>query len=341
MQLAQRGATPAVVAEALQETESQLKSLDPAFDPRSIVGDNYANVTERKYGNNDVNGPDAKHGTHVSGIIGAVKNTEVGIEGIASVSVKIMAVRAVPDGDERDKDIANAIRYAVDQGASVINMSFGKEFSPFKAAVDDAVKYADAHGVLMVHASGNESADNDTVENYPTPYFLSGTKAQLWIEVGASSWKGRGQSSRAVAPGNYGATHVDVFAPGEDILSTVPDNKYERDSGTSMASPVVTGLAALIMAYYPTLSPATVKQIILSSATRYTNRVVKPGSTTGEMVPFSSLSVSGGVVNAYNALKMAESMSGALTAVIGQRSLATMANRVQSPGARTLPGEHV
>jgi subtilisin family serine protease len=223
----------------------------------------------------------------------------------------------VPDGDERDKDIANAIRYAVDNGARVINMSFGKAYSPFKSAVDDAVKYADAHGVLMVLASGNDGASLDTASNFPTPYYTGGGKAANWIEVGASSW--RGGDTLAVAFSNYSHDRVDVFAPGEDILSSVQGGGYERLSGTSMAAPVVTGLAALIMSYYPTFTAAQVRQIILDSATRYDRPALAPGAPTGtptgtptrETVPFASLSVTGGIVNAYAALRMAAERSAA------------------------------
>jgi subtilisin family serine protease len=218
-----------------------------------------------------------------------------------------MSVRTVPDGDERDKDVANAIRYAVDNGARVINMSFGKAYSPFKSAVDDAVRYADAHGVLMIAAAGNDGASLDTAANFPTPYYSGGGKAANWIQVGASSW--RGGDTVAVSFSNYSHDRVDVFAPGEDILSTVPGGGYERLSGTSMAAPVVTGLAALIMSYYPDLSAAQVKQVILDSATRYDHASLVPGERSGRLVPFASLSATGAIVNAYDALRMAQQRS--------------------------------
>jgi len=308
LRLADAGITPEELEDAKKDVESKAKyGLNPAYDPRTIVGDDPANVSERKYGNSDVMGPDAKHGTHVSGIIGAVRGTSGGIDGIAT-NVKIMMVRTVPDGDERDKDIANAIRYAVDNGAMVINMSFGKGFSPEKAAVDEAVKYADSKGVLMVHAAGNDGENLAEKPSFPTPAYLSGGKPNNWIEVGASSWKGL--DSLAAPFSNYGKAQVDVFAPGVDILSTVPGGGYERESGTSMAAPVVTGLAAMLMSYFPTLSAADVKRIILDSATRYADqKVARPGAENGETVPFGSLSVTGGIVNAYSAVKLAEQMS--------------------------------
>jgi len=308
LRLADAGITPGELEDAKKDVESKAKyGLNPDYDPRTIVGDDYANLSERKYGNADVMGPDAKHGTHVSGIIGGVRGTPGGIDGIAS-NVKIMMVRTVPDGDERDKDIANAIRYAVDNGANVINMSFGKGFSPEKAAVDEAVKYADSKGVLMIHAAGNDGENLAEKPSFPTPAYLSGGRPNNWIEVGASSWKGL--DSLAASFSNYGKAQVDVFAPGVDILSTVPGGGYERESGTSMAAPVVSGLAAMLMSYFPNLSAADVKRIILDSATRYADqKVARPGAENGEQVPFGSLSVTGAVVNAFSAVKLAEQMS--------------------------------
>jgi subtilisin family serine protease len=307
MQLAKQGATPAAVTDAVTEYGIQSQyGMNLAFDPRDIVGDDYADPSQRHYGNTDVTGPDAKHGTHVAGIIAAVPQDSAGVQGVAT-GVKLMSVRTVPDGDERDKDVANAIRYAVDNGARVINMSFGKAYSPFKSAVDDAVRYADAHGVLMIAAAGNDGASLDTAANFPTPYYSGGGKAANWIQVGASSW--RGGDTVAVSFSNYSHDRVDVFAPGEDILSTVPGGGYERLSGTSMAAPVVTGLAALIMSYYPDLSAAQVKQVILDSATRYDHASLVPGDRSGRLVPFASLSATGAIVNAYDALRMAQQRS--------------------------------
>jgi subtilisin family serine protease len=304
LRLAAEGITPKDVMEAKTEYESRMQyGLNPAYNARAIVGDDYNVTSQRSYGNFDVMGPDAKHGTHVAGIIGAVHNANVGIGGIAP-AVKVMMVRAVPDGDERDKDIANAIRYAVDNGAKVINMSFGKAFSPQKAVVDSAVRYADAHGVLMVHAAGNDAENTDTKPSFPTPNYIGGGRAQNWIEVGASSWKSG--DALVASFSNYGHTLVDVFAPGVDILSTVPGG-YERDSGTSMAAPVVTGLAALLLDYFPNLTATDVKRIILASAVRHTDQSVqKPG---GGSARFGELSATGGIVNAYAAIKMAQEQS--------------------------------
>src|SRR5690606_9088696 len=217
------------------------------FDSRSIVGDDPNNLYEKGYGNNDVEGPDARHGTHVAGIIAANRNNEIGIKGIAD-NVRIMSVRAVPNGDERDKDVANAIIYAVDNGAHIINMSFGKSFSPHKEAVDKAIKYAESKGVLMIHAAGNDGKNLDSEYNYPTRKIDKSNEAKAWIEVGASSW-GAGEDFVG-SFSNYGKKSVTLFAPGVEIYSTTPDNSYESLQGTSMASPATAGVAAIIMSYF-------------------------------------------------------------------------------------------
>ncbi|MEM8484137.1 MAG: S8 family peptidase [Bacteroidota bacterium] len=284
------------------------KGLNPDFDPRSIVGDTYNDSEEQYYGNNDVIGPDAFHGTHVAGIIGAKRGNMLGIDGVAD-AVEIMAVRAVPKGDERDKDIANAIRYAVDNGAHVINMSFGKGFSPQKEVVDAAIAYAAANDVLMIHAAGNDGESNDSTMNFPTPILLEEAgEVDPWIEVGASSWEG--PQKLAASFSNFGKQNVDVFAPGVDIYSTTPGNKYKHSDGTSMASPVVAGLAALIMAYYPDFSANEVKEILLSSAASYADQMVTQPGTESTQIAFGVLSRSGGIVNAYEALRLAEERAG-------------------------------
>jgi cell wall-associated protease len=274
-----------------------------AYDPRSIIGDNYNDASQRNYGNADVTGPDALHGTHVSGIVGAVRHNGIGIDGIAD-DVQIMVLRVVPDGDERDKDVANGIRYAADHGAKVINMSFGKGWPKNKTEVDEAVKYAMSKDVLLIHAAGNDGKDLDdsTNGNFPNPYYADGSgRADAWITVGAS---GPDDDSTLVADfSNYGKKNVDVFAPGVQIYSSIPGSKYTYESGTSMASPVVTGMAALIREYYPKLKAAQVKQIIMQS-------VVKPGHPVmvdhgKRKVSMSDISVSGGVVNVYQALQTA------------------------------------
>ncbi len=274
------------------------------FDPRKIVGDNYEDKNEKGYGNSDVKGADAKHGTHVAGIIAANRANELGMKGIAE-NVRIMAIRAVPNGDERDKDIANAIRYAVDNGAKVINMSFGKSFSPEKKLVDEAVRYAESKGVLLIHAAGNDGKNIDTEDNFPNRKFLDNKEPANWLEVGALSWK---SGDELVANfSNYGKKSVDLFAPGVDIYSTTPDQGYEGMSGTSMAAPVASGVAALLLSYYPHLTAAQVREILIKSTVKpQANEVYKPAEEPSEKVKFSELSITGGIINAYEAIRLAD-----------------------------------
>ncbi len=281
------------------------------FDPRPLIGDNYDDPYQKNYGNNDVEGPDAFHGTHVAGIIGAVRNNSLGMDGIAT-DVRIMSVRTVPNGDERDKDVANAIIYAVDNGASIINMSFGKGYSWDKSAVDAAVRYAAKNDVLLVHAAGNSAQNNDNTDNFPNDTykkkkFFGPKAAKNWVEVGALSFK---QGEDLSAPfSNYGKQNVDIFAPGMAIYSTTPDNNYRNAQGTSMASPVVAGVAAMIRSYYPSLSAQQVKQVLMDSSVKLTDQVIIPGGD-GELTSFANLSVAGGTVNAYKALKLAATVKG-------------------------------
>ncbi len=282
---------------------AKFNSLNTDSIRRVVVGDDPYDTSDHNYGNNDVIGPDALHGTHVAGIIAAIRNNNVGIDGVAD-HVQIMVVRAVPDGDERDKDVANAIRYAVDNHASIINMSFGKYYSPNKEAVDAAIQYAADHDVLMIHAAGNESKDKDQENSYPTNELNSGKVMPNWIEVGASGRKHGRKGKKLIGSfSNYGKKHLDLFAPGVDIYSTVPDNKYIKESGTSMAAPVTTGVAAMIREYFPDLKATEVKDILMKSVTTYKKKVSVPGDPK-KRATLSDLSVSGGIVNAYNAVKM-------------------------------------
>ena len=233
--------TEGVVTEALEQYQSLAEyGLNIEFDPRSIVGDDYEDLTNRFYGNNDVSGDRNNHGTHVAGIVGAVRNNGVGMNGIADV--KLMIIRTVPNGDERDKDVANAIRYAAENGADVINMSFGKGYSPYKEYVDSAIKFADSVGVLLVHGSGNDANNVDSTINFPNKYYNDGGMATNFINVGASSWMEAPALTASFS--NYGVENVDLFAPGVAIYSTYPGDEYQYNDGTSMASPVVAGVAA-------------------------------------------------------------------------------------------------
>lgn len=278
---------------------------NPDFDAREIVGDDPSDLDDRSYGNNDVEGPDASHGTHVAGIIGAVRNNDLGMDGVAS-NVRIMSVRTVPNGDERDKDVANAIRYAVDNGASIINMSFGKGASPYKEAVDDAVRYAVSKDVVLVHAAGNDGKENEFDNNFPHDNYerrglFRPKYADTWIEVGAM--KASNNEDMTAGFSNWSADKVDVFAPGVEIYATFPNDDYESIQGTSMAAPMVAGLAATLRSYFPDLKAEQVKQIIMDSTVRPQDRVNQPGSD--KVVPFTDLCVTGGVVNTYRAVQLA------------------------------------
>lgn len=272
-----------------------------------IVKDNYDDINDRFYGNSDVMAGTPSHGTHCSGIIGAVRDNNLGMNGIAD-NVRIMMVRAVPDGDEHDKDIANAIRYAVDNGARVISMSFGKSFSPQKSWVDDAVKYAASKDVLLVHAAGNDSKNNDSTFNFPSPEYVNNSgRAKNYITVGANGDVSNGGFTASFS--NYGKKEVDVFAPGVGIYSTLPGgDKYGSMSGTSMAAPVVAGLGALLLQYFPELSAEQVKYVIEKSVSPITEKVTLPGSE--ELVSLSEISKTGGEINAYAAVKLAATLKG-------------------------------
>ncbi len=294
--------------EQIREQEDDLYyKYNPDYNSRTITGDIYSDFTNRHYGNNDVDGEFSYHGTHVAGIVGAVRDNGIGMNGISD-NVAIMSIRLVPDGDERDKDVANGIIYAVDNGAEVINMSFGKGYSPEKNLVDNAMKYAAKKDVLLVLGAGNESTDIDNEDRFPTDIFFGKSKSKIknLISVGALAPDG---GEAAVAEfSNYGKNRVDIFAPGVYIYSTTPDSTYDYASGTSMAAPVVSGAAALIRSRYPKLSAAQVKDILIKSAHKLPAEVIQPG--TYEKISSSELSVSGGIIDLPAAMKLAASTKG-------------------------------
>ena len=261
-------------------------NLNINYDDRALIGDNVDDFTDKKYGNPDVEGPDALHGTHVSGIICAVRGNGKGGDGVAD-NVKIMSLRAVPNGDEQDKDIALAIRYAVDNGAQVINMSFGKSYSPHQMEVFEAFEYADSKGVLCVHAAGNDAKDVDFEPNYPTSlYSFQAEPLAHFITIGAST---KDKNELVASFSNFGQQRVDIFAPGFEIYNTVPQSEYKNLQGTSMAAPMVSGVAALLKSYFPSLTMLEIKYLMFSSSIKYNE--LNPLCTTG------------GVVNVYKAVK--------------------------------------
>lgn len=282
-------------------------NVTPDLDARAkIVGDDPNAKDGKPYGNNVLKNSDASHGTGVAGLIGAVRNNGYGIDGVAD-NVRIMSIKAVPNGDEYDKDIANAIHFAVDHGAQIINMSFGKKISPHKEWVDEAFKYAASKDVLLVKASGNDGQDIDVNPEYPTGIYLDGTPVDNIIFVGASGPKP--DTSLAASFSNYGKVGVDVFAPGAKVTSIDTDAEFNTADGTSFSAPIVTGIAALCLEYYPNLSSKQLKEIILQCATPVKGvMVTKPGDKT--KVDFATLSKTGGIVNAYRALEIASKMKG-------------------------------
>ena len=299
------------LAEYIEYLEGELRKAAakikaPETYRKNIVGDNENDINDRNYGNNDIMADFSMHGTHCAGIIGAVRNNGKGMDGIAD-NVQIMSLKVVPDGDEHDKDIALAIRYAVDHGARVISMSFGKSYTPQKQWVDEAFAYAESKNVLLVHASGNDAKNVDTTYYFPNPVYINGGRNGSTITVGASAEPTSGSFTAAFS--NYGKNEVDVFAPGAKIYSTLPGgNNYGNLSGTSMACPLVAGIAALTMEYFPSLSAKQIKYVIEKSVRQPKEKVTKPG--TDELVYMSDISKTGGIVNAYEAVKLAATLVG-------------------------------
>jgi len=289
-----------LMKDALKQYEtSALYQYNLDFDPRAeFVGDDYDNYEEKNYGNNHYEGPDAQHGTHVAGIIAGYPQGNETQYGVASKVAKIMTVRTVPDGDERDKDVANAIRYAVDNGAKILNMSFGKPMSPGKKHVWEAFKYAQEKGVLLVKAAGNENEDIAINRYYPTN-FTTATDASPFVDnvivVGAST---NDNANLRADFSNYNQKMVNIFAPGDKIYSTVPDGKYEYLQGTSMASPVVAGAAAVLLAYMPNLKPNQIIEALVRTANKST---VNAQLSSPNNARFDSISEAGGVIDVAKA----------------------------------------
>ena len=289
-----------------EQRKAESKVSAPKPYRKDIVGDDETDFNDRNYGNNDLMAETSMHGTHCAGIIGAVRGNGKGMDGIAD-NVRIMVLRAVPDGDEHDKDVALAIRYAVDNGAQIISMSFGKSYSPQKHWVDEAFAYAESKNVLLVHAAGNDAKNVDSTYNFPNPVFVNGSRSNTTITVGASAEPKSGSYTASFS--NYGKKEVDVFSPGAKIYSTLPGgNNYGNLSGTSMACPLVAGIAALTLEYFPTLTAKQLKYVIEKSAQAPKEKVTKPG--TDEKVSMSELSKTGGIVNAFEAVKLAATLTG-------------------------------
>ncbi len=300
-----------LIADDLNRISEQVNyHYNISFDGRKIVGDNAYDLMDLGYGdgNPDARFDDEIHGTSVAGVIAAERDNGIGSRGVAN-NVEIMSIRAVPNGDEYDKDIALAIRYAVDNGARIINCSFGKSFSPNAEWVYDAIKYAASKDVLIVHAAGNDGLNLDDPDNpnYPNDQVNNGPEiADNVITVGALNPE---YGSEMVASfSNYGKINVDIFAPGKDIYSPRTNNKYDYIMGTSFAAPAVSGIAALIRSYYPKLKASQVKKIIMDSGLSTKSSIVL-GGDVDKAKSFDSVSKSGKMANAYNALIMADQVA--------------------------------
>ncbi|SEP87639.1 Subtilase family protein [Hyunsoonleella jejuensis] len=302
------------MADALEELNDAIKSINERLNYNlnkdfkgRLNGDDPEDMSNKFYGNGNVKPvkKDESHGTHVAGIIAAERNNGKGANGVAN-NVEIMSIRTVPNGDEYDKDVALAIRYAVDNGASIINGSFGKSFSPHSDWVRDAISYAAKNDVVFVHAAGNDSKNVDVEPNYPDDNINGQEISDTYIRVGALSPKYG--SGLLASFSNYGKNNVDVFAPGAQVYSTTPENEYDTKGGTSMAAPAVAGVAALLRSYYPKLTAAQVKQIIMDSGLEIKTKVIV-GGNTDDIQPFKNIVKSGKIVNAYNALIMASKMA--------------------------------
>jgi cell wall-associated protease len=289
----------------IKDNQEDLETrLNPDFNIRSkIVGDNPEDLNDSIYGNNMVNAQNPYHGTGVAGNIGALYNGK-GVNGIAK-DVRLMIIRALPNGDENDKDVALAIRYAVRHNADIISCSFGKSYSMHPEFVEQAIREAEKAGVLIVHAAGNDGRNNDSVPTYPTGYYSDGKRAANWLSVGASTSEDK--SGLVAYFSNYGKASVDVFAPGYELPSCILGNKYDLASGTSTAAPVVSGIAAVLKSYFPELKATELRDIIIKSVYIPKTKLVKLPGNADKLVNFSELSVSGGIANLYRALLLAQS----------------------------------
>lgn len=294
--------TQEVIDEQMEQINDMLSYyLESNYNDREFIGDDADDFNDVKYGNPDVAGPDPLHGTHVGGIVGAIRGNNLGGDGVAE-NVLLMPVRAVPNGDESDKDIALAIRYAVDNGAKVINMSFGKGFSIHQKEVYEALKYADDHDVLLIHAAGNDAKNLDTESNFPTDmYSFQTEKFKNFLTIGASTKDAKGNLAASFS--NYGQTKVDVFAPGFEIYNSVPGNKYKKLQGTSMAAPMVAGAAAMLKSYFPTMTMHEIKNVLLETAKSYKGKMQTLPGSEDTKVDFGTLSVTGAVIDLQAAVK--------------------------------------
>jgi len=289
-----------------KDKSANAKSTPPENIRAAIIKDNYENFADKYYGNNDITGPSSKHGTHVAGLVASIPDSSWKVDKLYP-AIQIMGIRVVPDGDEYDKDVALGIRYAVDNGAKIINMSFGKSYSPEQIWVDSAIRYAASKDVLIVHAAGNEYYDLNIKPVYPNPYsnFLKDTAKNV-ITVAASSDYFINETLLTDFS-NYGSSIVDVLSPGNKIYSTIP-GVYNHGylQGTSMAAPIVSHIAAMIRSYFPSLTALDVKKIIKQSVWKPNDQEISYEIPQKEETKsLSEIASAGGIVNAAKAIQIA------------------------------------
>ena len=263
----------------------RLESIEKDTDKRLLMGDDMKNPEDRFYGNHTLQVEGCDHGTFVAGIVAGQGVKDSRMKGVWP-QARLMIVRAVGNGDEYDKDVASAIRYAVDNGATVINLSLGKYTSPDADMVNQAIAYAQKKDVLIIQAAGNNSRNIDLVPYFPSAKDQNGKTFKNYMRVGASD-----QDGNPCTFSNYGQDEVDVFAPGENIISVGLTNTYSTQQGTSFAAPIVSGIAAMLRSCFPKLKAHQIKEIICQSV-QPTDQLKKHCRT-------------GGIVDALKAVQLA------------------------------------
>ncbi|MBG7630454.1 MAG: S8 family serine peptidase [Bacteroidetes bacterium] len=278
-----------------------------SFDDRAIIGDNVNDIEDRDYGSPFITNSlkEFTHGSIVSGVLAAHRTNNKGVRGITN-TVKLMPLCIQAKfGAETDKDLALSIKYAVENGAQVINISANRTYELHNEWVQQALLYAEEQNVLVVKGAGNSETDIDKIITYPN----KNTKDHVlnnFIVVGATGMELNSNFKPVWA--NYGRKTVDFYAPGESILTTTPFDSYKVDSGSSLSTAITSGVAALLLSYYPDLKVSEIRQILMESATRY-DLDIELDYDSNTTVPFSKLSNSGGVLNAFNAFVLAEKIS--------------------------------
>lgn len=286
------------------------------FDDRTLIGDDPYKITDTKYGNNILLAENSGEGTSYAGIIGAKRSNDMGLDGIAD-NVQIMTLRTTPsEGEAYPKDVALAIRYAVDNGADIIQMYASASITPFGEQgdwINDALMYAESKGVLIVQPVASKSIDMDKYPYYPRKEITPAKKLSNMITVAASDKKGS-----PVPDSNFGIKSLDLYAPGKDIYSCYTGNTYREESGSEVAASTVTGVAALIKSYYPDLTAMQIRDIIINNVTDRSGEEVEKQSLNmdqgnakmiKDLFLFEDLCASSGILNAAKAVEAASKLS--------------------------------